>query len=263
MRPSAAVVAAASEAWVWLPDHAITVETDEYLLVRYPDWFEEPLVLTRVRPHRAVAVVLDEALARASELGPPQVLCWVAPDADPGLEPLLAHRGTLAETVDILARGLTAGDVPSSSASTGVDLRWVADVPTLRDFERVGAEVFGGSMPPQEHLEHEAARAALSLATGSAARVVAYVDGMPVGSAGVSLVDGVARLWGGGVRESHRRRGLYRALLDGRLAWSLEHGARLALVKGRAATSAPILRRAGFAAYDQERSYRLPVPRRT
>jgi hypothetical protein len=33
----------------------------------------------------------------------------------------------------------------------------------------------------------------------------------------------------------------------------------MALVKGRVATSGPILRRAGFQAYGEERSYRLPV----
>jgi hypothetical protein len=40
-----------------------------------------------------------------------------------------------------------------------------------------------------------------------------------------------------------------------RLAIARSHGARLALVKGRVETSGPILRRAGFTAYGQERSY--------
>ncbi|CAI9419402.1 GNAT family N-acetyltransferase [Nocardioides sp. T2.26MG-1] len=258
MTPSAAAVAAASEAWVWIPDVAITVEADEYLLVRYPDWYDEPLVLTRVRPRRPTAQVLDEALARAAELGPPEVVCWVRPDSVADLEPLLAARGTLAETVDVLARGL--GAEPPAPAAPGVELRWVADLATLRDFEAVGVEVFGGALPPPGHLEQEAARAALAFATGAAARLVAYVDGGPVAAAGVSLVDGVARLWGGAVLERHRGRGIYRTLLDHRLAWSAEGGAELALVKGRAATSGPILRRAGFTAYGQERGYRLRLP---
>jgi GNAT superfamily N-acetyltransferase len=258
MSPTLAEVAAASAAWVWLPDFAVTVETDEYLVVRYPDWFEEPLMLTRLRPRRPAAVVVDEVLERARELGPREILCWVPSDAAPGVEALLAERGTPAQTVDVLARDLTSGG-PGGSVPADVELRWVADVETLRDFEEVAAEVFGGSLPPDDLLEHEAARATLALATGAAGRVVACVDGTPVGAAGLTLTDGVARLWGGAVRRSHRRRGLYRALLDARLAWGVEHGARFALVKGRVETSAPILRRAGFATYGQERSYRLPL----
>jgi hypothetical protein len=38
-----------------------------------------------------------------------------------------------------------------------------------------------------------------------------------------------------------------------------EHGATLALVKGRVLTSAPILLRAGFADYGEERCYWLPI----
>ncbi|HYF71644.1 MAG TPA: GNAT family N-acetyltransferase [Nocardioides sp.] len=262
MTPSPAEVAAASEAWVWIPDVAVTVETDEYLIVRYPDWFEEPLILSRLHPRRPVDVVVDEALERAAELGPREILCWVAPGAAPGVEARLAERGVPAQTVDILARDLGAG-ATGPSTPPGVDLRWVADIATLSDFEEVGAEVFGGSVPPRDHLEQEAARAALALATGTAARVVGYADERPVGSAGLTLTDGVARLWGGAVREQYRRRGVYRALLEERLAWSIEHGARLALVKGRVETSAPILRRAGFAVYGQERSYRVPLPTRT
>ena len=44
-----------------------------------------------------------------------------------------------------------------------------------------------------------------------------------------------------------------------RLRLARSHGATLALVKGRTETSGPILLRAGFAEYDEERSYWLPV----
>ncbi len=57
----------------------------------------------------------------------------------------------------------------------------------------------------------------------------------------------------------HRGRGIYRALLAARLEYAVRHGATMALVKGRVETSGPILRRAGFAAHGQERSYRVPL----
>ena len=83
--------------------------------------------------------------------------------------------------------------------------------------------------------------------------------GEPVGGAGLSLVEGVARLWGAGVLAVHRHRGVYRALLEARLRWGADRGARMALVKGRVESSAPVLTRAGFTTYGEERSYRVPL----
>ena len=89
--------------------------------------------------------------------------------------------------------------------------------------------------------------------------VVGYLDGSPVGAAGVSLVDGWARLWGGSTLPEARGRGVYRAMTSARAAWAREHGATSALVKGRVDTSAPILGHAGFTAYGEERWYLLDV----
>ena len=89
--------------------------------------------------------------------------------------------------------------------------------------------------------------------------MVAYVDGRPVGTGGLTVADGVGRLWSGSVLEAHRGRGVYRALLAERLQYAVRQGATMALVKGRVDTSGPILRRAGFAAHGQERSYRVPL----
>ena len=44
-----------------------------------------------------------------------------------------------------------------------------------------------------------------------------------------------------------------------RLRRGLARGARMALVTGRVQTSGPILRRAGFERYGEERSYRVPL----
>jgi hypothetical protein len=48
-------------------------------------------------------------------------------------------------------------------------------------------------------------------------------------------------------------------VLAERLRASVELGAVTALVKGRVSTSAPILERAGFTHYGDERAYRLIV----
>lgn len=92
---------------------------------------------------------------------------------------------------------------------------------------------------------------------GTDLHLVAYVDGEPLGTASLSMAGGFARLWGGATVERARGRGVYRAVLGARMAWAGEHGADAALVKGRVDTSAPVLERAGFTAYGEERWYLL------
>ena len=257
------VVAAASRAWVWVPDGAVTIETPEYLLVQMPEWFRMSLELMRFDPQRDdtqrdPGEVVDEVLQRARELGKPEVNCWVKLHNDPRLGEVFQERGgVLHETLDVLALDLTPG-LPDLGSLGGLELRWATDLDTARDNLRVSADVFGDSMPPEEEIAAEAERAKRDAESGSGS-VVAYLDGAPVGSGGISLVDGVARLWGGAVREEARGRGAYRALVDARLRRGLERGAAMALVKGRVQTSGPILRRAGFERYGEERSYLVPL----
>ena len=252
------VVAAASRAWVWVPDSAVTIETPEYLLVQMPEWFGISLELMRFDTKRDAGAVVDEVLQRARELGKPEVNCWVKLHNDPGLGEVFQDRGgVLDETLDVLALDLTPG--PPDLGSVDEPGAALDDRPRHRPGQPpVSADVFGDSMPPEEEIAAEVERAKRDAESGSGS-VVAYLDGAPVGCGGISLVDGVARLWGGAVREEARGRGAYRALLDARLHRGVERGATMALVKGRVQTSGPILRRAGFERYGEERSYLVPL----
>ncbi len=87
--------------------------------------------------------------------------------------------------------------------------------------------------------------------------LLARLAGQPVSTGGWTLADGFARLWGAATLEGFRGRGTYRAVLAERLRYAAAHGARTAIVKGRVATSAPILERCGFVRYGEERAYRL------
>ena len=259
MTLSAEVVAAASKAWVWVPESAATVETPEYLLVRFPAWFDVGVELLRFDPQRPVAEVVDEVLERARDLDVTEVSCWVKLGADPTLSGLLVERGgVLDETLDVLAVDLAPGLPDLGTWDPALELRWVTDEQTVRDEATVSADVFGGSMPPDDEVAAAVGRAQVDVAKGSGS-VVAYLDGRPVGTGGLALVDGVARLWGGAVREEARGRGVYRAVLDERIRRGVEGGATMALVKGRIQTSGPILRRAGFVRYGEERSYVVPL----
>jgi len=248
----------AAAAWLYLPPTAARIEGEDYLAVRYPDWWEHPLQLVRFRPRRPVAAALDEVLERCRDLGQPRICCWVRSDAPAGLEDELLRRGgRLDETLDVLARSLA--ELPDLHPCPGVRLRWTEDLDTFADAVRLGAEVFGGTSVDRSALEAEFAGEAEKYRSGGGGAVVAYLDGRPVGSGGVTVAGRDARLWGGGVLPEARGRGVYRALLAARLEYGMAHGAELALVKGRVQTSAPILRRAGFAAYGVERSYLLAI----
>ncbi|MGD0702396.1 MAG: GNAT family N-acetyltransferase [Trebonia sp.] len=263
MSLSAETVIAASNAWSWIPDNAITEATAEYLLVRFPDYFEHPLELLRFSPPEATGAspeAVGTVLDRARRFGLPDLHWRVRLDSPPEVADLLVARGaTVDETLDVLAVDLSHGAPDLLPPARQVSLRWATDLSTLRDGTQVGVTVFGGSMPPEQRLEEESKRDSGTVAGGDGGMVVAYADGEPVGSGGIAMTDGVARLWGGAVRQEARRQGVYRALLAARLRYGAAHGATMALVKGRVETSAPILRQAGFTAYGQEIMYRVPL----
>lgn len=225
-------VAAASDAWVYVPENATVVETDGYLLVRLPDWFEHPSALLRWRPTLEPAAVLDGLLA--------------------------AGGGLRDEVLEVLALDLEPGP-PDLSPPDGLALRWTTEPDVVRDAEEVSVRVFGGAVPPDDELAVMLERDRATIARGEGGIVVAYEGGRPLGFGGVSVVDGVARLWGGAVLDEARRRGVYRAVLAERIRYALAHGATMALVKSRVSTAGPILRRAGFAPYGQEWSYVVPL----
>jgi GNAT superfamily N-acetyltransferase len=260
MSLSTEAVVAASSAMTWIPDTAITEETDEYLLARLPDYFVPPLRLLRFSPAGPVAPVLAAVLDRARRFGLPEVEWTVRPGSAPEVTGLLEARGAkVSETLDVLALDLARGAPALPPSARDVTVRWATDVPTIADASRLAVTVFGGSMPPEERLEEMAKRDRADVPAGKGGQVVAYASGTPVGAGGVGVTDGAARLWGGAVLESARGQGIYRATLAARLAYGAAHGAAMALVSARVETSGPILRRAGFLSYGQELRYRVPL----
>ena len=261
MSLSAESVVAASNEWLWIPENATIAETGEYLLVRRPDYFDHPLELIRFQPAGPVAAAVLTVLDRARQFGLPELYWMVRLGSPPGVAELLADYGaTVAETVDVLALDLRDGAPAIPAPAREVELRWATDVATVRDGSEVGAMVFGGAVPPEGQLAENARRDSATVPAGEGGLIVAYASGTPAGTGGVTMVDGVARLWGGAVVESARGQGVYRAILAARLEYGAAQGATMALVKGRVDTSAPILRRAGFTVYGQELIYRVPLP---
>jgi GNAT superfamily N-acetyltransferase len=86
--------------------------------------------------------------------------------------------------------------------------------------------------------------------------VLARVGGEPAGTAGFILRPRAAYLVGGNVLPAFRGRGVYRALIDARLADLRRRGVTLATTQAREATSAPILERLGFETLYRSRVYK-------
>jgi hypothetical protein len=249
----AAHVLAEAAAWIWVPPEARTVDTDEFLLVAYPDHFADPTVALRRDSDAPADALIDRVLDAAHGLGRESVSFFELNETTrpPDLEPRLRERGAeLTETLAVLALDLTEG-LPELDVPADVEVRRVTDIDDLRATDRVDVAVFGGSHASEEALAASASR------LDDDWRYLALRDGEPVGAAGHVVSGGTVRLWGGAVVPGARHTGAYRALLDARLRAAVDAGATMALVKGRVETSAPVLLRAGFRRFGEVRAYRL------
>jgi hypothetical protein len=246
-------VLAEAAAWIWFPPEARTVETDEFLLIAYPEHFSDPTVALRWDSDRPADELIDDVLDAAHGLGRDAVNFFELSDATrpPDLERRLRERGgVLTETLAVLALDLTGG-LPELDVPPDIEVHRVRDVDDLRAANAIDVAAFGGSEPSDDALAQSAARLDVDH------RCLALRGGTPVATGGLVIADRTLRLWGAAVPPEARHTGAYRAVLDHRLRVGLDAGCTMALVKGRVDTSAPVLLRAGFRQYGEVRAYRL------
>jgi GNAT superfamily N-acetyltransferase len=233
----------------WQPEDAVEVRTDGYRLIRYPDWALDPSFpaaqVTRSRSGRPVGELIDEVLAHVRGWGLLGVAWWVSAASRPEdtEEQLRARGGKRIDTVQLLARELTE-PLPELGVPADVSVELVGDERTFGAASLITVRGWGRKEPDE--------------ATWTNFRVLASVAGAPACTGGATLNDELVQLWGAVTLPAFRRRGSYRAVLAERLRLARDHGAELAMVKGRVETSGPILLRAGFTDYGEERCYWLP-----
>ena len=254
----------AAVAMDWRPDGAVEAPAGDYRLIRYPEWALDPAFpaaqVLRSWTDRPAAEVIDEVAARVRRWGLRGVAWWVSsatrpPDTEATLR---ARGGKQIDAVRILARELD-GDATDLAVPADVSVELVADERTFRSASMITVRGWGRKEPADAALAREFAEAMRDLETWSSFRILASVAGEPAACGGCTLRGEIAHLWGAVTLREYRRRGAYRAVLAERLRLARSRGATLALVKGRVETSGPILLRAGFAEYDEERCYWLPV----
>ena len=254
----------AAAAMEWVPGGAIELRTDDYRLIRYPDVVLDPTFraaqVTWSRTKRPLAEIIGEIAAYARVWGVPGVAWWVSAATEPAQteDVLRARDAELIDAVQVLAREL-GGGLPELDVPDGVVVELVRDERTFRASSAVSVQGWGRTEPDEAELARQLDETLDNLASWSSFRVVALVGDVPVCTGGCTLAGEVAQLWGSITLPASRGRGSYRAVLAERLRLAREHGATLALVKGRVLSSGPILLRAGFADYGEERCYWLPV----
>ena len=244
-------VRAAAARWVWVPVDATEVTTDDYRLSHYTD----NSTVQWSRTERPVAEVLGEVLGRVRDAGRPALRWWVDERTRPvDTEKRLAELGLrMTERLEVLALPVdTELPVPDD-----VEVVEVRDRAGLDLASRLQRGVFGQSPDTEAHLAEQTRLAALPDGERLVRCYLAYVDGVPVGSAGGTVDGDALRFWDGSVLPAYRGRGAYRALVARRLLDARPTTADFALVKAVDDTSAPILPRLGFRPYGEQRCWSL------
>ncbi|MFC4140011.1 MULTISPECIES: hypothetical protein [unclassified Microbacterium] len=246
----------AAAAWVWFP-RGSEQEKSALQLVRYPERFGGGVRASQVRSESDAAAVVDHAIGRTREWGATRLTFWTNPSDSPDLEDEFRRRGAVHEdTVTVFARPIP-GDPIEVPADASAEV--VRTLEQVREVDLVNVPVWEQHPLDEAGLQEELNEVTAALDAREGARVLARLDGKPVSTGGCTVVDGFVRLWGAATLAECRGRGAYRAVLAERLRVGAEFGATTALVKGRVSTSAPILARAGFTQYGDERSYVLTV----
>ena len=247
-------ILAASAAWVWFPRDSEHVR-EHLLLVRDPERFGGGVRGSQVESSLSPAEVVDHALERTRAWGAQRFTFWTSSADRPDLEEELRRRGAEhINTVAVFARPLDGAtvDVPAD-----VTVEVVRTLEQVRAVDTVNVPVWQQRPLDAESLQAEFAEVTAALEAREGFRVLARIGDRAVSTGGCTIDDGFVRLWGASTLATDRGRGAYRAVLAERLRRSATWGAKTALVKGRISTSAPILARAGFTHYGDERAYRL------
>jgi hypothetical protein len=246
----------ASAAWVWYPRDCEQEKT-HLQLVRYPERFGGGVRGSQVDSAADAATVVEHAIDRTRAWGESQLTFWTNASDRPKLEDELRRRGAdHVDTVTVFAAAINELEVDVPQDATAEIVRTLEQV---REVDRINVPVWGQSPLNGQGLQVELDEVTSALASGEGVRVLGRLDGEAVSTGGCTIVDGFTRLWGAATLKRARGRGAYRAVLAERLRASAQLGATTALVKGRVATSAPILARVGFTDHGDERAYRLTV----
>ncbi|MET8327363.1 GNAT family N-acetyltransferase [Streptomyces sp. NPDC005181] len=187
--------------------------------------------------------VIREEMALARDGG--YTLEWklYGHDVPSGLDERLLAAGFEADdTEQVLVLPVNEATLETFKAP-GYDVRRIHDEAGLADYAEIAREI--GRKNPEE--EKKQLAAVLLEAPDSMSVHIAYVEGEPVACGRIYFKEGsgYAELAGGRTKTTHRKRGLFTAVVGARLTEAHERGRALVFTDALP-TSEPILRKRGF-----------------
>ncbi|KRE41479.1 hypothetical protein ASG74_13130 [Knoellia sp. Soil729] len=232
----------------------VTLGHEDALITHYPPEPERAFVVHWTRSQREPAELFGELTAHLRDAGARSAQWWFRDDSSPvGLEELvLAAGATTVEDQVCLARAVD-GRLPV--IAPGVRVTLLEDAAGLDAMVDIGVGVFDDPEPADR--AELLAEVLDDLERASAAWVIGWLDGVPVGRARVGLEHGVAALVGAAVLSQARRRGVYAAMLAARLDLASTARCHTAVTKARRTQSLPVLLREGFTVIGHERAHLL------
>jgi len=246
------------------PSDVEVLVTAEYRLVRYPERFVSPTFPAVQVAHLNLARSFDSVYEELEQIvrpwGADAVHWWVTGSTAPrDVERSLVERGaTLSDDAQVLARSLDTADV-ALQVPANITVEEARDGDIFRAASAIETSGWG-RVPLNETELHTYVEARLAERSSTDRFcVVAYLDDVPAAVGWCAVKGEAARLWGAVTLAEYRGRGCYHGVLAARLDIAREQGATMAITRGRASTSAPILIGAGFSVHDEERCYRLGV----
>lgn len=247
-----------------LRDDVTEIRTKDYRLLRFPERILSPTFpaaqVVWSNTSKPFDVVFDEIASQVRRWDLDEVHWWVSKATRPvETESQLRGRGgELSDVFQILARELAA-DTHESQERGDVNVELVHDERTFQAALSIETRGWGRSQPDETLRNRRFAETLDELQNWTGFQIVAFIDNEPASTGCCTLNGDIARLWGAVTLDEFRKRGFYRAVLAERLRVANDHGASLALTRGRPSTSGRILERAGFTSHGEERCYRTAV----
>lgn len=217
---------------------------DKHTLIAYSrlaDSDVEHVVATEVSRARAIDGIVEwDVFAHDPQKRLPDVLLAAGFTAEPKERVL---------SVSVTPEALQLCEAPP------YDIRRVRDLDGVQDIAEISREI------GRKNVDDESRRLATSIreTPSAVSAYVAYVDDKPVACARLHFAPSeqpIAWLCGGRTKSTHRRRGLYTALVRTRIEEALERGC-VALVVDALPTSEPILAKRGFRAISEKQAFLL------
>jgi hypothetical protein len=256
---------AVDDAWP-VPADTEAVQTEDCFVLCRPAHLSSPTsgrVQAWINSQRPFLEIRTEVEHLAWEWGAADVWWWAEGEYGPAVDEALRSAGANLEVTQlVMARPLGGADADGWLAAAdppGVEAKVVADEALFQALTDVETAGWGRGPPTPGVLVEEWEQLRADLASSSAFALLATKDGTPASVGRCALFDSVVRLFGAATLPEFRRRGLYSSVVAARCRLGQARGATLALTKARPATSAPILRQAGFHPYRSERCWRLHV----